>query len=96
MLHMWLTEYKAIIVDVLSILIGIPPSNISLAERGMTVRKTRYFKHRPKGICRRALGYYGVHEAHAKGNMHFHLVIWGGISSRVLQKYGGDPGSARL
>ena len=87
----YVTEYKAVIVDVLSTLIGIPPSNISLAERHMTVRKTKYFKHRPKGIFGRALGYYGVHEAHAKGNLHFHLVIWGGISSRVLQKYGGVP-----
>jgi hypothetical protein len=87
----YMTEYKAILIDVLSILIGIPPSNISLGDEGLTMRKTKYFKHRKKGIFGTALAYYGVNEAHAKGNMHFHLVIWGGISSKVLHKYGGVP-----
>ena len=30
-------------------------------------------------------------EDHAKGTLHFHLLLYGGISSNVLQDYAGVP-----
>ena len=53
---------------------------------GETVRKTKYFKDRGKGIFGHLLSYFGTVEDHQKGTLHYHVILYGGVSPYVLQR----------
>ena len=50
-----------------------------------SIRLTRFWKQQ-KGIFGHVLSYAGVVEDHVKGTLHFHLILFGSITSYVLQE----------
>ena len=72
-------ESKSLINLVCSLLIGAPPEHFFARSAGKSSRKTKYFQE-TKGVIGHALGYIGVVEDHAKGTLHYHLLIIGGLT----------------
>ncbi len=88
----YVSQYKKVLVDILTVLIGIPPQNIQTKCQTSTLRKTYYMGDTThKGIFGNILGYYGVNEDHQKGTLHCHIMCFGSISPYVLQTYAGIP-----
>ena len=85
----YMKEYKELLADILSTLVGIPPSDWNSSRTNVANRKTRNFRTRKAGLFGTVLAYYGVNECHQKGTMHFHLALYGGIGADILQKYSG-------
>ena len=85
------TMYKKLVHDVLEVLIGITPEHFQMGISSATTsdRRTKYYRQRKKGIFGRPLAYYGVNEDHAKGTLHNHIAMWGGLNPHLLQRYGG-------
>ena len=74
--------------DILAILLGLPTENFFDGDEGGTSRKTRYNRHHhTKGLLGHLLSYFGVVEDHVKGTIHFHLILYGSIPPRLLQKF---------
>lgn len=86
-------EYQQLINNILIILLGLPPS-ISPCTKQRTSDKevrTTFFNSRTKGICGYITAYYGISEAQQRGTLHFHLIIWGGLTPALLQKIAEFP-----
>ena len=90
-------EYQYLIRCVVEILFGIPPNNFTVGCKGKSNR-TKYFKctsgykgnkFNQKGIFGHILAYYGTHEAQHRGTLHFHVILYGGISPEILDAVGG-------
>jgi len=71
-------EYKKILINVMATLVGIKPEKISTksfyrgwSNRGVVVGSARAF--------------IGVTETQARGGLHFHVIIWGGLSPELLE-----------
>ena len=79
-------ESKSLINLVCSLLIGAPPEHFFARSAGKSSHKTKYFQE-TKGVIGHALGYIGVVEDHAKGTLHYHLLIMGGLTPRLLQRF---------
>jgi hypothetical protein len=79
------TEYIRLLHNTLSILLGLPPSNIT-----PKTRKTLPLNKRKKGLFGHTLAYYGVSEPQSRGTLHFHIIIWGGIPPDTLQRAAGN------
>ena len=79
-------ESKSLINLVCSLLIGAPPEHFFARSAGKSSRKTKYFQE-TKGVIGHALGYIGVVEDHAKGTLHYHLLIMGGLTPHLLQQF---------
>ena len=77
-------ESKSLINLVCSLLIGAPPEHFFARSAGKSSRKTKYFQE-TKGVIGHALGYIGVVEDHAKGTLHYPLLIIGGLTPHLLQ-----------
>ena len=71
------SEFVHFIYAIIVHLLGIKPEEL--------YRKTEYCRQRRKGIFGMALAFAMVIEAHAKGTLHGHLVIYGSISPKLLQ-----------
>ena len=77
-------EVKKIISTVCEVLFGQPAEGFFNRHEGTSERSTKYyFVH--KGVLGHTLGYLFVVEDHAKGTLHIHVVLYGGISPHVLQ-----------
>ena len=76
-------EYKAFISNILSIVFGLPPNSM---ENDRKVNFTKYLKRRRKGIFGYTLAFYAVTEAHAKGTLHTHIILWGGLPPHLLER----------
>jgi hypothetical protein len=86
----YVAEYRRELIDVMTILLGIAPEMYSSGNiRSSKVRKTKFFKSRSKGLLGRALAAYGCNEDHAKGTLHYHLLLWTGLQPRILQRAAG-------
>jgi hypothetical protein len=79
-------ESKSLMNDVCSLLLGIPPEEFFSQYASQSRRKTRYFKCN-KGIFGHCLAYIGVVEDHAKGTLHYHILLYGGLSPYLLQRF---------
>lgn len=83
-------EFRTMIENVLQILIGCP-LDFAPGTNSKQVR-TWYFKSkannspRHKGIFGYVTAYFGCIETQARGALHFHLIIWGGIVPRLLEQ----------
>ena len=75
-------EFKTLLADILTILLGIPPDNF-----GSLKKKTKYFRFKQKGIFGHILAFYGCIEEHKKKTLHSHICAWGGLAPDVLQKF---------
>ena len=79
-------ESKSLINLVCSLLIGAPPEHFFARSASNSSHKTKYFQE-TKGVIGHALGYIGVVEDHAKGTLHYHLLIMGGLTPHLLQRF---------
>jgi hypothetical protein len=82
----FVSEIRETLVHVCEILLGIRLEGMASKNVAYTSRKTVYYKSK-KGIFGHALAAIGVIEDHAKGTVHFHLLLYGGLSPYVLQKF---------
>jgi len=88
----FVSENKRLLYDILDILIGITPDNAGFYPRkeGESKRKSRHYR-RKKGIFGHCLTLIGVTEDHAKGHLHWHLMVNAGINSYALQRFANIP-----
>ena len=77
-------EFKLLLHDVLTILLGISPDN--LKGRTNPGKKSIYYKLRTLGVLGMLLAIYATIEDHKKGTLHIHLIGWGGIDPHILQE----------
>ena len=77
-------ESKSLINLVCSLLIGAPPEHFFARSASKSSHKTKFFQE-TRGVIGHALGYIGVVEDHARGTLHYHLLIMGGLTPHLLQ-----------
>ena len=81
------------LANVVSHLIGVP-LDFSPGEKSHTHR-TWFFKSKEdgcpikKGVFGYVTAYFGATETQDRGALHFHLLIWGGISPTLLEDAAG-------
>ena len=81
--------------DILLFLFGVPLKSFYRKQEGVSSRKTTYYRN-VKGINGYTLAVIGVVEDHQKGTIHFHLLVYAGLSAYVLQRFAflGEVSSA--
>ena len=86
-------EYQHLIYAVLDILFGTPPDHSTIGKGSARNVRTGYYRQkgalRKKGIFGHILGYFGTHEAQHRGTLHFHVIVYGGISPDLLDAAAG-------
>ena len=88
-------EFRAMMENVVQILIGCPLNFQPGTNSGQ--KRTWYFKSKAKnsphqkGIFGHVIAYFGCVETQARGALHFHIVIWGGITPHLLEKAASFP-----
>jgi hypothetical protein len=75
-------EYKTMIGNVLKELFGAEPNHYGHRK---TTNRTSYYGDRIKGLFGDVLAFYGMTEAQARGSLHYHCLVWGSISPKLLQ-----------
>lgn len=75
-------EYRQLISALLSVMFKIKPSFSSHRRHS---NRTYFCGGRGKGVYGTTLSVMGVNEAQARGKLHFHCILWGGIPPEVLQ-----------
>jgi len=95
-------EYERLIFNVLEILFGAAPNSFP-THSGRKNNKTTYNKpskfefanppsnKRAKGIFGHVHAYYGMHETQHRGSLHYHVIVYGGLSPELLDAAGGIP-----
>ncbi len=88
-------EFRAVIENVLQILIGCP-LDFQPGTNSKQVR-TWYFKSSAKncphhkGVFGHVTAYFGCIETQARGALHFHVILWGGITPKLLEEASSFP-----
>ena len=78
-----LTAYKRVVVDVMTILLGMAPANTNGDEKRSL--KTEVLISKNVGVINGTpVALQAVNEANNRGNLHMHLLAWGGIPPKVL------------
>jgi hypothetical protein len=84
--------YKQLVINVLSILVGKKPG---FGQKSGITRKTTEFASLDDknigAIIGTPLGYLGVNETTGGGSLHFHVVLWGGLSPDILELVADMP-----
>jgi hypothetical protein len=71
-------EYQRLIENVMQILVGL--------QDEASCKKTAYYKEGGgKGVFGNILAMHGVHETQQRGALHFHVVLWGGLTPKLLE-----------
>jgi hypothetical protein len=78
------TEYIGLIDAVTSILLGLVLDGKK--------RRTEYFLQKKPGLFGHLTGCLGVHEVQARGALHLHLILFGGLKPELLQRIAGVSG----
>ena len=76
-------EYKQLISALITVMFGIRP-NFSGHRRH--TNRSQFCGGRKKGVYGLITSLIGVNEAQARGKLHFHCILFGGIPPEVLQK----------
>ena len=88
-------EFRAIVENILTILIGCPldyqPGNNSKQVRTWHFEAKATNSPYHKGIFGNVTAYFGCIETQARGALHFHAIIWGGINPKLLEQSAGFP-----
>ena len=77
--------YKQLVIDVLSILVGKRPG---FGQKAGTTRTTEFASWEEENlgaIIGTPIAYLGVTETTGGGSLHFHVVLWGGLSPDILE-----------
>ena len=77
--------YKQLVIDVLSILVGKRPGFGQKAGTTRTTEFASWDEEKLGAIIGTPLGYLGVNETTGGGSLHFHVVLWGGLSPDILE-----------
>jgi hypothetical protein len=75
-------EYKMMISSVLKDLFGAEPNNYGHRK---TTNRTTYYRDRARGLFGDILAFYGMTEAQARGSLHYHCLLFGSLSPKLLQ-----------
>lgn len=81
-------EYKTLISDILGILLNVNiegPGYYSKLNSSSS-RRSAYYRTK-KGVFGHTFACPGVTEAHAKGTLHWHFLIFAGLSPYLLQRF---------
>lgn len=68
-------------------LLGLQPQHAT--------KKTELPSNRRRALFGKCCGYFGTHEAQGRGTMHLHLIYFGGLMPRLLQRVAECPALAR-
>ena len=88
-------EFRTMMENIISILIGCPLD--CQPGTNSTQKRTWYFKSKAqnsphhKGIFGHVTAFFGCVETQARGALHFHIVLWGGITPNLLEKAASFP-----
>ena len=74
-------EYERLINDTLEVLFGAPPESFHVSSGKKDNKTTFRYK---KGIFGHVYAYYGMHETQHCGTLHFHVIVYGGLSPELL------------
>ena len=83
--------YKKLVNDVLSILVGKRPA---FGQKAGTTRMSEFVSWEEEclgAIVGTPLAYLGVTETTGGGSLHFHVVLWGGLSPDILELVADIP-----
>ena len=82
-------EFRAIVENVLQILIGCPldfqPGTNSKQVRTWSFMSKASNSPHHKGVFGHTRAFFGCVETQARGALHFHAIIWGGIKPKLLE-----------
>ena len=85
-------EFHAMLCAVFEALLGIPMNAI---DNGAVKKTVHYMyalrKNQSKGLFGTLLAAYGVIEESRRRALHLHIVLWGGLPPRLLQKVAAYP-----
>jgi len=82
--------YKQMVHDVITILIGIKPSNHS-GDNNRTTKTEFISPDTHIGMIGTSWAFFGKNEVTHSGSLHFHVVIWGGLSPQLLESVADIP-----
>ena len=85
----YVQEFMSVVNAVLSTILGIPPENFFAQSHGKKRRRKQYVVL--KGAFGRTFSYYGVIEANDRGELHFHLVLFGSLPPHLLHNFATFP-----
>jgi hypothetical protein len=83
--------YKELVINILSILVGKKPG---FGQKSGTTRTTEFASWDEENlgaIIGSPLAYLGVNETTGGGSLHFHVVLWGGLSPDFLEMVADVP-----
>jgi hypothetical protein len=87
-------EFQSLVQNVLSKLIGCKLNFESLGNSRQV--RTWYYKDKSKnnphhkGVFGHITAFFGCIETQQRGALHFHLLLWGGITPKLLEKAAGN------
>ena len=84
--------YKQVVHDIMTILIGIKPSNYS-GDNNRTTKTQFTSSSEPESIGINGTGwaFFGKSETTGSGSLHFHVVNWGGLAPELLESVADIP-----
>ena len=82
--------YKQMVHDVITILVGIKPSNHS-GDNNRTTKTEFISPDTHIGMIGTSWAFFGKNEVTHSGSLHFHVVIWGGLSPQLLESVADIP-----
>src|SRR5210317_2218843 len=77
--------YKTLVNDVLAILVGKKPAFGQNEQSRKTTEFTSWDQEGIGVIVGTTLAYIGVTETTGRGSLHFHVILWGGLSPELLE-----------
>lgn len=93
-------EFRSMVENVLQVLIGCPldfqPGTNSKQVRTWYFGSKEKSSPRQKGVFGRITCYFGCIETQDRGALHFHVILWGGISPRLLEMSTPFPDVCKL
>ena len=88
-------EFRNMMENIVQILIGCPldfqPGCNSSQKRTWHFKSNAANSPHHKGVFGHAAAYFGCIETQARGALHFHIVLWGGITPDLLEKAASFP-----
>jgi len=81
--------YKQMVHDIMTILVGIKPSKDSGDNNRRT--KTEFITPDKVGIVGTSWAFFGKTETTHSGSLHFHVIIWGGLSAELIESVSDIP-----
>ena len=82
--------FYRLIYDIMSVLVRCPYFRCKGQDRHRD-RRTKYYRDCGKGVFGYCRAFFGVVEAQGRGSLHYHVLIWGGLSASLLESTAHCP-----